>query len=217
MDKNYLIGPAARVDGILHLMADEVMAEGAESIKVLLYGAPGVGKTEISNHLAATLTGASPFAVESINGKELDLAKVKEWRHNLRYGNLFAPWDVKIVNEVDKASADAQVLMLTLMDELPARRAIIATSNLQLDLLHERFQTRFMQYKVEAPTTEEIAQVLAKRFPGLRADAYPQIAVGSGGNVRAALADARAAHFAHRHAGKAAMPKDEEPIDFFAA
>ena len=82
MDKTHLIGPAARVDGILHLMADEVMGETNESIKVLLYGAPGVGKTEISNRLAAKLTDSSPFAVESINGKELDLARVKQWRFN---------------------------------------------------------------------------------------------------------------------------------------
>lgn len=200
MDKTHLIGPAATVDGILALMADDLRHDPHANVKTLLYGAPGVGKTQICERLALNLTGGSPFACESINGKELDLAKVKEWRHAMRYGNIFSEWDVKIINEVDKASTDAQVLMLTLLDELPPRRAILTTSNLELKNLSERFQTRFMQYAVDAPATEDIVSLLAQRFPGLHDTEYTAIAVGSGGNVRAALADARAAHLAMRHA-----------------
>lgn len=201
MNENLLIGPAAKVDSTLQLFASEIMQETTENAQVLLFGAPGVGKTEVANRLARTLTGGSPFAIESINGKELDLAQVKGWRHAMRYGNIFADWDVKVVNEVDKASADAQVLMLTLLDELPPRRAVIVTSNLDIRCLHERFQTRFMQFKVEAPATDEIVTMLRERFPGLRDKDYGAIAVGSGGNVRAALKDARATHLAFR-AGK---------------
>jgi hypothetical protein len=65
---------------------------------------------------------------------------------------------------------------------------VIGTSNLQLDLLTERFQTRFQSIKLNAPSTEEIAGLLQQHWPVDEAVAL-RIAVGSGGCVRAALAD----------------------------
>lgn len=197
MKNDYLIGPAGQLDSALTLLSEDVAVSG-ENIKLLLYGAPGVGKTELCNRMATRLTGGSPFAVESINGKELDLAKVKDWRHAMRYGNIFSDFDVKIVNEIDRASNDAQVLMLTLLDELPARRAILCTSNLNLGSLADRFQTRFTQYKVANPCSEDIEFVVQQAYPGLHPGEYQSIALGSGGNVRAALADGKAVHLMMR-------------------
>ena len=65
---------------------------------------------------------------------------------------------------------------------------MIGTSNLQLDLLTERFQTRFQSIKLTAPSTGEIAVMLRHRWPVDEATSL-RIAVGSGGCVRAALAD----------------------------
>ena len=60
--------------------------------------------------------------------------------------------------------------------------------NQQLDLLTERFQTRFQSIKLAAPTTEDIATMLRRHWPVDEATSL-RIAVGSGGCVRAALAD----------------------------
>ena len=65
---------------------------------------------------------------------------------------------------------------------------MIGTSNLQLDLLTERFQIRFQSIKLAAPTTEEIAGLLQQHWTVDEATAL-RIAIGSGGCVRAALAD----------------------------
>ncbi len=106
----------------------------------------------------------------------------------LPYGSLFGNWSVKVVNELDRCSREAQDLLLTYLDRLPPGRAFLGTSNLQLDLLTERFQTRFQAIKLLPPTTEELASFLTARWPVPAATAA-QIAVGSGGCVRAALAD----------------------------
>ncbi len=99
---------------------------------------------------------------------------------------------VRIVNELDRSSRDAQDLMLAYLDLLPRDRAFIGTSNLQLDLLTERFQTRFQAWKITAPESPEIAKWLVRRWKAPKSLA-DQIAVGCGGCVRAALADLESA------------------------
>ena len=103
-------------------------------------------------------------------------------------GSLFGVYSVKIINEMDRCTRDAQDLLLSYLDRLPPGRAVIGTSNLQLDLLTERFQTRFQSIKLTAPSTEELADLLQQHWPVDEATAL-RIAVGSGGCVRAALAD----------------------------
>jgi HD-like signal output (HDOD) protein len=61
-----------------------------------------------------------------------------------------------------------------------------------LDLLTERFQTRFQTWKIAAPQQEEIAAWLVRRWKAPRKLAE-QIAFGCGGCVRAALADLESA------------------------
>ena len=82
--------------------------------------------------------------------------------------------------------------MLAYLDRLPRDRAFIGTSNLQLDLLTERFQTRFQAWKITAPDSVEIARWLVRRWKAPKSLA-DQIAVGCGGCVRAALADLESA------------------------
>ncbi len=157
------------------------------SLKILLYGPPGVGKTSIADMIAETLAG-TPFAIEEFNGKLVTVETVKQWMANLAYQSMFGVYSVKIINEMDRCTRDAQDLLLSYLDRLPPGRAVIGTSNLQLDLLTERFQTRFQSIKLAAPTTEEIATMLSSHWPVDEATAL-RIAVGSGGCVRAALAD----------------------------
>jgi DNA polymerase III delta prime subunit len=184
-----LIGQARRVAKAQVTKASRLAAADSAngSMKLLLYGPPGVGKTSVVEMVARELIG-SPLAVEDFNGREVTVEVVREWMRALAYGSLFSRWSVRIVNELDRCSKEAQDLLLTYLDRLPPGRALLGTSNLQLDLLTERFQTRFQAVKLLPPETEELAAFLATRWPVPRQTAA-QIAVGSGGCVRAALAD----------------------------
>jgi hypothetical protein len=106
---------------------------------------------------------------------------------------LFGGYDVKVVNEMDRASKEAQDLLLTYLDKLRPGKAFIGTSNLQLDLLTERFQTRFQAWKITAPAADEIAAWLVRRWKAPKSLAH-EIALGCGGCVRAALADLESAY-----------------------
>jgi MoxR-like ATPase len=167
--------------------AGRLTADASATMKLLLYGPPGVGKTSVVELVALQLAG-TPLAIEDYNGREVTVDVVRQWMTQLPYGSLFGDWSVKVVNELDRCSREAQDLLLTYLDRLPPGRAFLGTSNLQLDLLTERFQTRFQAIKLLPPTTEELAAFLAARW-SVPAATATQIAVGSGGCVRAALAD----------------------------
>jgi MoxR-like ATPase len=184
---NDLIGQAGLVARAQCRKATRLTADAAATMKLLLYGPPGVGKTSVVELVALQLAG-TPLAIEDYNGREVTVDVVRQWMTQLPYGSLFGDWSVKVVNELDRCSREAQDLLLTYLDRLPPGRAFLGTSNLQLDLLTERFQTRFQAIKLLPPTTEELSAFLAARWPVPAATAN-QIAVGSGGCVRAALAD----------------------------
>jgi MoxR-like ATPase len=182
-----LIGQAGAVARAQCRKAGRLTADAAATMKLLLYGPPGVGKTSVVELVALQLAG-TPLAIEDYNGREVTVDVVRQWMTHLPYGSLFGVWSVKVVNELDRCSREAQDLLLTYLDRLPPGRAFLGTSNLQLDLLTERFQTRFQAIKLLPPTTEELAAFLVARW-SVPAATATQIAVGSGGCVRAALAD----------------------------
>jgi len=183
-----LIGPAAAVGRILESKILRLRADPGATLKAMFYGAPGVGKTELARLLAAAL-GNHPFAIEEVSGLRVNVELVKDWMSTAGVGALFGDWQVKVVHEMDRIPTAAQDLLLHYLDTLPPRRAFIGTSNLQMDLLQERFQTRMQTWKVEGPSTEEIIAFITDRWPIIPRQIAAQIAVGCGGNVRAALLD----------------------------
>jgi hypothetical protein len=95
---------------------------------------------------------------------------------------------VKVVNELDRCSRDAQDLLLTYLDRMPAGHAFLGTTNLDIGNLTERFQTRFQSIRLQPPANEILAQFLARRW-GAPISITRKIAEGAKGNVRAAMGD----------------------------
>lgn len=110
-----LIGQAGLVARAQCRKAERLTAEAAATMKLLLYGPPGVGKTSVVELVALQLAG-TPLAIEDYNGREVTVDVVRQWMTQLPYGSLFGDWSVKVVNELDRCSREAQDLLLTYLD-----------------------------------------------------------------------------------------------------
>lgn len=181
------VGQAGNVAEMLLRKAGGLRENPNRSFKLLVSGAPGIGKTSMVNLIANTLVG-HPTAIEDVNGREVTLDLVRDWLRGLAYGSLFGGWTVKVVNEFDRCTRDAQDLMLTVLDRMPPGHAFLATTNLDLDNLTERLQTRFLPIRLQPPDNEALAAFLARRW-NVPIATTRMIAAGAAGNVRAAMAD----------------------------
>jgi DNA polymerase III delta prime subunit len=179
-----LIGHAGQLGDLLSLALPK-----KDRHKMLFAGPPGCGKTTLAERLAEQLCGTK-FAVESVNGRHVTIHVVTGWMRDLASSSLFGTgWKAKVINEIDLCHKDAQDALLSLLDELPANRAIIGTSNLELGALTERFRTRFARYEVRPPDDVAVAGLLEVQ-EGLPPPVAKHIATLAAGNVRAALLDA---------------------------
>jgi replication-associated recombination protein RarA len=181
------VGQAGKVAEVLLRKAERLRTNPDQPLKLLITGAPGIGKTSLVNMIARTLT-SHPVAIEDVNGKEVGLDLAREWTRSLAYGSIFGSWSVKVVNELDRCSKDAQDMLLTYLDRMKPGHAFLGTTNLDLGSLTERFQTRFQSVRLQPPENEVLAAFLARRWR-VPITITRQIAEGSKGNVRAALAD----------------------------
>ena len=136
-----LIGPAGQLADLFGRTLDD---GETTRLKLLFTGAPGIGKTELANRIAASLTGdGGRYAIESVNGRKCTIHTVADWQRLVATSCMFGTgWRVFVVNEVDTCPADAQDLLLTFLDELPANCAFVATSNLDLDKLSRHRRAR---------------------------------------------------------------------------
>jgi replication-associated recombination protein RarA len=191
-----LIGPAVSI-----LETARALARQRDRVAILLHGPPGVGKTHMLDLLALEIAG-SKFAVEQINGQSLGIEVVREWRDRAPYGNLFSEWSVKRVDELDHASSSAAAELLTYLDYLHPRKAVLATTNdyARLRAAHKgRLETRFVVFRVDAPSIEDAAAYLRERFKvpakiarEIAAGAVPDGCLPSEGcNMRACVEDAK--------------------------
>ena len=79
-------------------------------------------------------------------------------------------------------------MLLTYLDRMKPGHAFLGTTNLDLSILTERFQTRFQSVRLQPPGNEALAAFLARRW-GAPISITRQVAEGANGNVRAAMAD----------------------------
>ena len=158
-----------------------------QPLKLLISGAPGIGKTSLVNLIARTLA-RHPAAIEDVNGREVGLDLARDWTRHLGYGSIFGSWSIKVVNELDRCSKDAQDLLLTYLDRMKPGQAFLGTTNLDIGSLTERFQTRFQSVRLQAPENEALAAFLARRW-AVPITTTRMIAEGVQGNVRAAMGD----------------------------
>jgi replication-associated recombination protein RarA len=182
-----LIGPPRNIARAIVAEIRRIKFEAGASFKFLAYGDPGNGKTSIAWMLAREIS--TSWDIEAVNGRNIDIETVRHWQHGANYGSLFGGWKVKLIHEADLISSVAQDLMLTYLDELPPRTAVIATSNQNVTALTERFQTRFRMVKIAGPSSIELARWLVTRWKVPEQHAH-FIALGACGNVRQALLDA---------------------------
>jgi replication-associated recombination protein RarA len=181
------VGQAGKVAEVLLRKAERLRMNPDQPLKLLISGAPGIGKTSLVNLIARTLA-RHPAAIEDVNGREVGLDLARDWTRHLSYGSIFGSWSIKVVNELDRCSKDAQDLLLTYLDRMRPGHAFLGTTNLDIGSLTERFQTRFQSVRLQAPENEVLAAFLARRW-AVPIATTRMIAEGAQGNVRAAMGD----------------------------
>lgn len=184
------IGYAGSVAKVLAAKAATVKDDRHGTLKYILTGEPGIGKTRLAEFFAECLTGENvvdgqSFHVTSINGRMVDMDRLRKWREEGRF--IPSCWNVKIINEIDTVAQDKEDALLSYLDELPGKTAVIGTANHKVKELTPRFQSRLQSFHVKPPTEDEIKSLVTRwtRNPNDLRD----ILLGCGGNVRAALLD----------------------------
>lgn len=184
------IGSARRHASFIDKLIVEAIKNG-DPIKLLLLGKPGIGKSELAEHFVRQLN-AGKWSISKFNGTQLKMEEVEDIARNFHYTDMFGGYRVLRVEEVDKVPTVAQVRLLTLLDDLPKKTAVVCTSNCCLDELEIRFQRRFIVLQVDPPNEKEIVGLLNKNWKLAPAVAN-QIATFACGNVGQALLDTEAA------------------------
>lgn len=183
-----LIGKAGQIATAVIAHVTDTKHKTTERLKILFYGDPGTGKSEIAN-MAARVLAVEKFDIEVVNGRDLTIEVVREWMERSCYGSMWGGWKIKLVEEADLTPLAAQELMLTYLDKLPPKTAVIATSNADIGALTARFQSRFQCIRIPVPTAAQISRWLNKKFNVAKGSAS---FIGSTccGNVRRACLDA---------------------------
>jgi len=183
-----LVGPAAKAAAFAERTIEKARTVEGYKVREMFYGPPGVGKTQLAQLMATRLAG-HPMAVREYSGVKFTIDIVQELIEAARFSSLFGDIQVTIVNELDRTPSSARDLLLQYLDEMPASRAFIATSNLQIDELPERLHSRLAATRIDAPSTEDIIDFILAQWPDTRRTDAASLAVASGGNIRALLLD----------------------------
>ena len=178
-----------------HLALSHDSGDGLEVTPMLLLGAPGIGKTHFAKRLADLLgTGMNLVPMSSMTAGWLLSGTSSQWK-GARPGKVFEALvdgqyanPVIVVDEIDKASADAQYDPLgalygllehdtagVFMDEfaevaIDASQVVwIMTANDERGI-PEPILNRMNVFEIDTPTPEQARQIARNLYLGLRAD-----------------------------------------------
>jgi replication-associated recombination protein RarA len=174
---------AQHIERIVH----QSKASDFSSIKIMMNGAPGLGKTALALYLQS-LAGCNKWNTSKYNGVQMKLEVIEEIGRQFQQTNLFGDYRMLHIDEADAIPPVAQVRFLSLLDDLPDGVVVACTSNCKLKEFESRFQTRFQVFEIEPPTPAEIESLLCGY---VSPEAARQIATFACGNVRQALLDAK--------------------------
>jgi replication-associated recombination protein RarA len=181
------VGPAQDVARTLGRIAKRSLSNSAP-IKILILGEPGVGKSALADFLLDQLK-VSKWSITKLSGAQVRLEEIEEWAARLCYRDLFSNYKFLRIEEMDRASHTARARLLTVLDDLPNHVGIICTSNKEISEIEPRFPSRFQNFIVKPPASEQIKQLIS-RWP-LREQDLNRISEFACGNVRRALFDAQ--------------------------
>lgn len=184
-----LIGPAAKVFRVLSGKFSKLQSGCSKANDpILLWGEPGTGKSTIASKLANSLVG-HPTSIEPINGQQLTVDLVREWRRSACYRNVCDWCMVKLVDEIDKGSSAALGELRTYLDGLKPWIVFIATTNRRPAELEGSLQSRFYDCEVRGANDLDLISHLV--IQGIPSKVATEIVAIAKGNVRQAQIDAR--------------------------
>ncbi len=178
-----------------HVALSQDSRDGLELTPMLLLGAPGIGKTHFARQLAALLgTGMNLVPMSSMTAGWLLSGSSSQWKGS-RPGKVFEALvdgqyanPVLVVDEIDKASSDAQYDPLgalygllehdtahAFVDEfaevaLDASQVIWITTANDERAIPDPILNRMNVFEVPAPTREQARAIALRLYQGIRRD-----------------------------------------------
>lgn len=176
-----------------HLALSQDSRDGLEVTPMLLLGAPGIGKTHFARQLAELLgTGMSLVPMSSMTAGWLLSGASSQWK-GARPGKVFEALvdgqyanPVIVIDEIDKASADAQYdplgALYSLLEHDTAGRFVDEFAEVSIDAsrvvwittandaraIPEPILNRMNVFEIEPPTPEQAREIARRLYLSIR-------------------------------------------------